>query len=298
LGKEWNMPAQVINGIPIAYETFGPADGRPLVMIQGLATSMTAWPAEFTGMLTAAGHRVVCFDNRDTGWSGKIEAAGIPDLEALMKNEARPPYTLSDMAADTLGLMDFLGIERARVCGVSMGGMIAQTMAVEHPDRVAGLVLMMSTTGEPELPASSDRVRQAMMSMPPGTRAEYQDYLVELMRVFAGDSDQYDAQVQHRQAGIAFDHGLYPAGLFRQLAAIIASAGRRERLRQVRVPTLVIHGDHDTVLPLAHGRDLSAAIPGARLLVVPGLGHGLAFPRLWPQIAEAICGQAPQLKPE
>ncbi|RJQ80624.1 MAG: alpha/beta fold hydrolase [Desulfobacteraceae bacterium] len=293
------MPTQMINGVEIAFDTSGPPGGRPLILIMGLATSLAAWPEEFCGMLAEAGHFVIRFDNRDTGLSGKLASAGEPKLEVLMADAAlgkpvQVPYTLSDMAADTLGLMDLIGIERAHICGVSMGGMIGQIMAVEHPWRLASLTSMMSTTGETDLPPSSAAVRQAMMGMPPDTREDYQDYLVKLMRTFSDDSAAFDDDLQRRMAGRIFDRGLYPQGFFRQIAAIMASGGRRRQLKSVRVPTLVIHGDHDTVFPLAHGQDTAAAIPNARLMVVPGMGHALAFPRLWPQMISAIAAHTAQ----
>lgn len=287
------MPTKVINGIEIAYDTIGPPNGRPLILIMGLATSMIAWPEQFCTMLADAGHFVVRFDNRDVGWSGKLTSAGEPDLQALMQDAAagkpmRVPYTLTDMAADTIGLMDSLGMQQAHICGVSMGGMIGQVMAIEHPERLVSLVSMMSTAGAPGLPPSSPAAMQAMMQMPPTTRNAYQDYMVDMMRIFSNDSDQYDADLQRRLAGLSFDRGLYPAGFYRQMAAILASGNRSPKLKEVRIPTLVIHGDHDSVIPLAHGQDTTGAIPQARLVVVPGLGHGLAFPELWPQIVSAV----------
>lgn len=287
------MATQTIDGIEIAYETTGPAEGRPLVLIMGLATSSAAWPDEFCGMLADSGHFVVRFDNRDVGLSGKLESAGEPDLEALMADlmagkAVQPPYTLEDMASDTLGLMDALGIRRGHICGISMGGMIGQVMAIHHPERLASLTSIMSTTGEPNLPPSLPAASRAMMGMPPDTREAYQDYLVDIMRLFSSDSPYYDAEWQRRQAGVLFDRGFYPAGFSRQMAAIIASGSRRRRLQEVRVPTLVIHGDHDAVLPQAHGKDTAAAIPHADFLLVRGMGHALAYPDLWPQIVQAI----------
>lgn len=287
------MPLQHTNGIDIFYDTFGDGSGRPLMLIIGLATSMIGWPEPFCQMLAEAGHFVVRFDNRDTGLSSRLDAAGVPDLDRLRGDiqagrSIQVPYTLSDMADDTLDLMDSLGIERAHVCGMSMGGMIGQTMAIEHPRRVASLVCLMSTTGETDLPRSTPAAANAMMAVAPGTRAEYQDYLVEMGQVFANHSHQFDPDLQRRFAGQAFDRGLSPEGFFRQMAAIIAAGGRRSQLQRVRVPTLVIHGDHDTVLPPDHGRDTAEAIAGARLLVIPGLGHGMTFPALWPQMVGAI----------
>jgi len=280
-------------GIDLFYDTFGDPGDPPLVLIMGLATQMVAWPEDFCRMLAASGHFVVRFDNRDIGLSAKLEDRGVPDLERLMKEAAsgqpvRPPYTLADMAADTLGLMDVLSIGRAHVCGLSMGGMIGQVLAMEHPERLLSLISMMSTTSEPDLPPSTPRAHRAMMAAPPSNREGYIAYMDGLGRAFFGDSDHYDPEVQRTIAAQAFDRGLYPWGFLRQMAAIVAGGGRRARLKTVRTPTLIIHGDCDTVTPPAHGQDTAAAIPGARLVMIPGLGHGLACPGLWERIVSAI----------
>jgi pimeloyl-ACP methyl ester carboxylesterase len=281
------------HGVELCYDAFGDSQDRALVLIIGLATQMIFWPDTFCRMLAEAGHYVIRFDNRDNGRSAKMEHLGIPDLEKLMSNarkgrDLHVPYTLSDMAEDTIGLMDALQVERAHVCGMSMGGMIGQIMALEHPDRLSGLISMLSTTGENDLPESTPAAREAMMSSPPNTRAEYQTYIANICRAFADGSPFYDEPLQRELAGQAFDRGLYPEGFFRQMAAIIAAEGRRQALRKVRAPALVIHGDCDTVIPLAHGEDTARAIPGARLRVIPGLGHGPAFPELWGGIVDSI----------
>lgn len=287
------MATAKANGIEIAYETFGQRSDKPLLLIMGLATQMVGWPAGFCRQLAAAGHWVVRFDNRDIGRSTKMAALGVPDLKQLMDalqngQSVQSPYTLSDMAADTAGLMDALGLPSAHICGMSMGGMIGQIMAIEMPQRVTSLTSMMSTTGEPDLPPSTPAAQQAMLSTPPSGRSEYQLYLAELCRVFADDSPAYDAALQQTLAGQVFDRGMYPMGFVRQMAAILAARGRRRALGAVRTPTLVIHGTHDTVAPAAHGQDTARAIPGARLLMIEGLGHGLAFPGLWPEMIAAI----------
>lgn len=287
------MPIQHVNGIDICYDTLGDHSGRPLVLIMGLATSMIAWPERLCAMLAEAGHFVVRFDNRDVGLSSWLAGSGVPDLDRLTAERRagrclQVPYTLSDMAGDTLGLMDALCIDRAHVCGTSMGGMIGQVMAIEHPERMASLVSLMSTTSEVDLPKSTPAAQQAMMAVAPATRAEYQAYQVAMLRAFSEDSELLDEALQRRIAGQAFDLGLSPEGFYRQMAAIMAAGGRRRLLQQVSTPTLVLHGDHDAVIPLAHGQDTAQAIRGARLIVLPGLGHGLAFPTLWPQIVAEI----------
>lgn len=281
------------NGIEICYETFGKKKGRPLILVMGLATQMIAWPEPFCRMLAEAGHFVVRFDNRDIGQSTRMKRLYVPDVEGLMAETAAGrqvwvPYTLLDMADDAIGLMDALKIDRAHVCGMSMGGMIAQVMALEYPERLMSLTSMMSTTGEPDLPPATPEAMAAMMSSPPAKRAAYIDHMAGIYRTFAGGSEFYDENLQRELSGKAFDRGIYAPGFLRQMAAIIGAGGRRHRLEHLDLPTLVIHGDCDPVVPLEHGRDTADIIPGARLEVIPGLGHGTAFPGLWERMAAAI----------
>jgi len=281
------------NGIEICYETFGKKKNRPLILIMGLATQMIAWPEPFCRMLAEAGHFVVRFDNRDVGQSTRMKRLYVPDVEALMAETAAGrqvwvPYTLLDMADDTVGLMDALEIDRAHVCGLSMGGMIAQVIAIEYPERLKSLITIMSTTGETDLPPSTDEARAAMMSSPPAKRAAYIDHMAEIYRTFAGGSLFYDEKFQRELSAKSFDRGIYAPGFLRQMAAIIGAGGRRHRLEHLDIPTLVIHGDCDPVVPLAHGRDTADIIPGARLEVISGLGHGTAFPSLWEKMVTAI----------
>ena len=279
------------NGITLEYETFGAPRQRPLILVMGLSTQMVAWPDRFCAMLADAGHFVVRFDNRDVGLSTKLEELGVPDLNRLMANgcaDAVAPYTLSDMAADTVGLMDGLGISSAHVCGLSMGGMIAQIMAIERPERVAGLISLSSTTGEPDLPGPTPEAVEAMMSKPPVRREAYVDYQAEVYRAFSGASPFYQEALQRELSRRAFDRMFYPNGFARQMAAVLCAPGRRSALSAVSAPALVIHGDCDTVVPPAHGRDTADAIPGATLKIVRGLGHGLAYPALWEEIVSAV----------
>lgn len=288
------MPEATSNGVRLYYETFGDRNARPLVLVIGLATPMVAWPEPFCRQLADAGHYVVRFDNRDCGRSQKMDDMEIPDLQKLlgrktMRQPLAVPYTLRDMADDTMGLLDALGLSAVHLCGMSMGGMIAQIIALEHPERVKSLIPFMSTTGEPDLSHSTPAAREAMMGMPPtDSRTAYQGYLVELCRIFADDSKLYEPAVQAEIAGEIYDMGLYPVGFLRQMAAILSTEGRREELKSLKIPTLVIHGDRDTVVPIEHGKDIANAIPGARFREFKGLGHGTAFPSLWDEIVREI----------
>ena len=287
------MPFIEADGITLCYDVMGPEDGRPLILVMGLTTQLVAWPEPFCRQLADAGHRVIRFDNRDCGLSAKMERLGVPDVMKMMTDMANgrvvtPPYTLSDMAADAVGLADALGIDRFHVCGLSMGGMIAQIMAINYPDRILSLVSLESTTGEHDLPPASPAAAAAMTSLAPTKRDRYIAYSIDLYRAFAGGSTELDEAVQAELSAAGFDRAFYPMGFPRQMAAILAAPGRRKALGQVTCPALVIHGTHDALVPPAHGEDTARSIPGAELLMVEGLGHGMAYPRLWRQITDKI----------
>jgi pimeloyl-ACP methyl ester carboxylesterase len=287
------MPTVHANGIDIAYETFGDPHDPPLIMIMGLVTQMIGWPDSFCRMLAQSGRYVIRFDNRDVGHSTKMESLGVPDLERLAR-EVRSgrtvavPYQLEDMAADVFALMDALGIGDASVCGLSMGGMIAQIMAIEHPDRVRALICMETTTGESDLPPATREARESFFSLPPDERESYLDHMVAVYSAFGSHSKKMDRELQRRLTAAAYDRMWYPIGFSRQMAAIIAAPGRRRSLGALKIPALVIHGDCDALFPLAHGQDLATSIAGSELLVVKGLGHGLAYPDLWDEMVAAI----------
>jgi pimeloyl-ACP methyl ester carboxylesterase len=281
------------NGIEIEFDTFGKRSDRPLLLIMGLGTQMIAWPDGFCDKLAKEGHFVVRFDNRDSGLSSKMEDAGMPDVMAhiqtvMQGGSIEAPYTLSDMALDAIGLMDFFGLERSHVCGLSMGGMIAQTMAIEHPGRLLSLISMESSTGEVGLPDPSQEAQEAMFSFPPREREANINHRTRVFRVFSGGSDKFDEKVERELSARSYDRCFYPQGFTRQFAAVLASGGRKKALKSVSVPTLVIHGAQDPLVPPEHGRATAEAIPGAKLLVVKGLGHGLSYPDLWDEIVKAV----------
>jgi pimeloyl-ACP methyl ester carboxylesterase len=287
------MPTVHANNIDIAYEVFGDPHDPPLVMIMGLVTQMIGWPDPFCRMLAGSGRFVIRFDNRDVGYSTKLESLGVPDLDRLSRDvragkEISVPYRLEDMAADTWALLDALGISDANVCGLSMGGMIAQVMAMVQPERVRGLVCMQTTTGETDLPPATPEAQEAFFSLPPIEREAYLEHMVAVYSAFGNHSKYMDRDLQRSLTAAAFDRMWYPIGFSRQMAAIIAAPGRRRSLGALDIPSLVIHGDCDALFPLAHGQDLAEAIAHAELLVVKGLGHGLAYPSLWEEMAHAI----------
>jgi pimeloyl-ACP methyl ester carboxylesterase len=281
------------NGLDIVYDTFGNASAPPMLLVMGLGGQMIAWDDEFCAALAGLGYWVIRFDNRDVGLSTKFDQAGIPDIPAMMQGAPiPPPYSLRDMAADAVGLLDALDIESAHVVGVSMGGMIAQEMAINWPDRVRTLTSIMSTTGDPELPTCPDTA--ALLVAPaPTDREGYLEHSLQIWRVLNGPHLPLDEKRTREQAGNSFDRGLSPAGTMRQLAAIIGSRSRREALTAVRVPTLVIHGDADPLVPVEGGIDTAEAIPGAELLIIEGMGHNLP-PAVAPRVIEAIVRHAAQ----
>jgi len=287
------MPKARANGIDIAYETFGSAGMRPLILIMGIGSQMVSWPTEFCEKLAAAGHFVVRFDNRDVGLTTKLEDAVTPNIWEVLAaiqagGQVDVPYRLSDMAADTVGLMDSLHLAKAHICGLSMGGMIAQTIAVEHQHRVISLISMESTTGEPGLPSAKPEVGGVLFKPPPEEREAFIQFMGEVFRLFAGDSDKFDEATQREITALSYDRSFYPAGFARQFAAILASGSRRKALASVHVPTLVIHGADDTLFSREHGQDTADAIAGAQFLLIKGLGHGTAYPGLWDEIVAAI----------
>ena len=284
------------NGIELCWDSFGDAGAPPLVLIMGLAAQMIAWPDEFCALLAEHGFRVVRFDNRDIGLSTRFDSAGIPDIGAALTAamQGKPvdaPYRLSDMAADAFGLLDALGIGRAHVVGASMGGAIAQTMAIERPERLLTLTSIMATTGEPGLPPPTPAAMGVLLKPPVTTLDGYIRSYVETWKVLRAGSFPDDEALDRERAEAVFARGLNPAGVARQLAAILASGSRKAALRSVRVPTLVLHGDADPLVPLACGVDTAESIPGARLVVIPGMGHALPI-SFWKRIVEEIATHA------
>ncbi len=280
------------NGIDICYEIFGDAEAEPMLLIMGLGAQMVLWDDAFCRQLATRGFRVIRFDNRDIGQSSKLSGGKrLTPLELLklrfLKIPVSAPYKLRDMAEDTIALMDVLRIRAAHLVGASMGGMIAQEIAITFPERVRSLTSIMSTTGNPRVPPPTREATAVLMAPPPTTKEEYLQRFAQNWKVLRVGSFPEDEALDLSRAELCFSRGLNPAGVGRQLRAILASGNRKERLRNVRAPTLVIHG---TVDPLVHpmgGQDTAASIPGARLMMIEGMGHAMPLPT-WPQIIGAI----------
>ncbi len=292
------MPQITANGIKIEYDTHGDPANPPILLVMGLGMQLIGWSPEFVEALVSRGFYVIRHDNRDVGLSEKFGHAGVPDfrlvfLKALLGFNPRVPYRLSDMAGDAAELLRALKIERAHIVGASLGGMIAQLMAIEHPDRVATLTSVMSTTGNRRLPQARREAAAAMLSrLPPG--ATLDQNIARGVRVArAIGSPAWPAAEQRLRTRFtqSFERSFYPEGVARQLCAIIADGDRRARLRRVKAPTLVIHGTDDPLIPVEGGRDTAAHIPGARLHEIKGMGHDLPL-QLIDELADQIAGHA------
>lgn len=277
------MPAINSNGITLTYDTQGSPAGEPVLLIMGLGLQLISWPEAFCQRLVEHGFYVIRFDNRDSGLSSKMDHLGQPNLLlAFIKTLLRLPlsagYTLHDMAKDTIGLLDALGIEKAHIVGASMGGMIAQIVAANYAERTLSLTSIMSSSGRRGLPGPTSAARRALLSRPENPRdlEGVVDHLVKAFRVIGSPAYPTPEAQLRATLSATVKRNMNPAGTARQLVAIAASGDRVELLKSIKVPTLVIHGTEDPLIPIACGRDTARLIPGATLREIEGMGHDLA----------------------
>ena len=284
------MPQVEANEINIEVEAFGDPADPPLLLIMGLGAQMIVWPEELCRQLADAGHHVIRFDNRDVGLSSWFDGAGVPDMEAVFEDAVagRPvesPYSLSDMADDAVGVLDALGIDSAHIVGASMGGMIAQQVAINHPDRTSSLCSIMSMprfiTGDPEVSA-------VLMADDPGTREARIEVGIEGSRFLAGDGFPFDEERTRTSFEATIDRAWHPEGTARQMAAILADGDRTEALRGVTAPTVVVHGTSDRLVLPQGAEETASAVPGAELVWIDGMGHELPL-GAHQQILDAVC---------
>ncbi|MCB0864098.1 MAG: alpha/beta hydrolase [Solirubrobacterales bacterium] len=290
--------AELPSGIRIAYDEFGSPGDPAMLLIMGLGMQMLGWDQSFCELLVERGYRVIRFDNRDIGLSTKLDAEGRPNIVAGALGAARhSPYLLSDMAADTSGLLDHLEIDSAHVAGASMGGMIGQTLAARHPERVRSLCSIMSGPGgrkRETMPRMS--VIGTLLARPPHGREAYAQHVAKVFTRIGSPGYEADMERLRRVALMSYDRCFNPVGAARQLMAIMASGDRTAELRTIGAPTLCIHGREDRLLPYAGGEAVARAIPAARLELIDGMGHDLPV-QIWPRIVAMIAENADRAKP-
>lgn len=292
------MPHVKANGIQIEYDTFGDSSSPALLLVAGNGAQIYFWEVEFCELLAKKGYFVIRFDNRDAGLSTKFEEAGIPDFQAAIATlmEGKPvelAYSLDDMADDAVGLLNALGIEKAHVCGASMGGMIAQVIAYRHPKHVLSLTSIMSTTGNPDLPQAKPETIAAVLAPTPVERKAYVEHMMNVWRTIWSPGFSFEETRARTFIEKSYDRSYYPQGAVRQNIALIANGDRRKSLSTIAVPTLVIHGADDPLIPCEGGKDTARVIPGAKLLIIDGMGHDM--PKgVWAPIVDAISKNAEQ----
>lgn len=292
------MPHVTANAIRIEYDTFGDSSSPALLLIAGNGAQLIFWDVDLCELLAKSGLFVIRFDNRDAGLSTKFDAAGIPDIMALIKDAmagktVESAYSLDDMADDAIGLLDALGIEKAHICGLSMGGMIAQVIACRHPQHVLSLTSIMSSTGNPDLPYGNPEAIAAAVAPPPEEREAYIEHNMTIWRKIWSPGFPFEEERARTFIEKSYDRSYYPQGMARQNAALLVNGDRRPSLASLKVPTLVIHGADDPLISVEAGKDTARVIPGARLLIIDGMGHDL--PKgAWAEIVAAISRQATQ----
>jgi pimeloyl-ACP methyl ester carboxylesterase len=281
------MTSRPANGITIEYDTFGDPSAPPVLLIMGLGAQMTLWDPRFCQVIADRGFYVIRFDNRDIGLSTWFDDTGITDLSAVISGTVDAPYSLSDMAADAAGLLDALGISSAHIVGASMGGMIAQTFAIDFPTKTRTLTSIMSTTGDPAVGQASAEALAALIGPAPTSRDEAVESRVRLSKVIGSPGFPEDESQLREYAASAFDRSFHPSGQVRQVAAVLSQPDRTQALQLVAIPTLVIHGADDPLVDVSGGKATADAVPDAKLKIVPGMGHDLPS-ALYEEIVDSL----------
>jgi pimeloyl-ACP methyl ester carboxylesterase len=287
------MPRATANGIQIEYDTIGERSSQPLILIAGLGNQLICWDDGLCAQMAEVGFYVIRFDNRDTGLSTKFDAAGKPDLREafntlLQGQKIKSAYTIDDMADDAIGLLDALHIDKAHICGMSMGAAIAQTMAIRHPARLLSMTLVYGTTGSSKLPPPKPEALNFFISPPPENREEFIAHFVSGCRLLSGPVFDFDEQWHRDMGARCYDRSFYPQGAARQILAVLAQGSRKRALSSVTTPTLVIHGTDDPISPAEGGKDIAATIKGSEIMIIQGMGHNLPSGGVWNRIIEKI----------
>lgn len=287
------MTQYKVNGINIEIETRGADDAPAFLLIRGLSTQLIHWPESFLDAFVAAGFRVVVFDNRDVGKSSKFEAAGVPSIPDLLSGSAKPAYSVADMALDAVGVLDALGIDKAHVAGISLGGMIAQHLAFSHGDRFYSVTSIMSSSGAPGLPSGTPAALQAMTSTPadPTDRECIIAHSMSTQRVISSPGFPPTETELRSYFERGYDRCYFPQGSARQMAAVFSDVTRADRLSGIVLPFFVIHGSADPLLPLQGGEDTAERVPGAKMEVIEGMGHDITIANA-PIVSDLLIGFA------
>ncbi|MFP2906258.1 alpha/beta fold hydrolase [Pyxidicoccus sp. 3LFB2] len=289
------MPKVPANGIELFYDETGDRNAPPLLLVMGFTMQLIGWDAGFVRLLADRGFRVIRFDNRDVGLSTHLDGVASHLQDALAGDTSQVPYRLSDMARDVVGLMDSLGLDAAHVVGASMGGMIAQVLAIEHPRRVLSLCSIMSTTGDRDVGQATPEAMAVLMAPQATSREGAIARSIKANQVVSSKVYPPSDELRRARAEAAYDRAFYPQGVARQFAAIVASPDRTPALRSVSAPTLVIHGEDDPLTQISGGEATARAISGSTFLRLPGMAHDLPEP-LWPRIVDAIAENAARAK--
>ncbi len=285
------MPEATGNGVTIYYETEGDPEGSPLLIVMGLGAQMTAWYPEFRSGLCDRGFHVISFDNRDVGRSTWFDDAGPPDVVGALAGTAKAPYLLADMAADAVSVLDTVGLESAHILGASMGGMIVQSMAIGFPGRVRTMTSIMSTTGDRGVGLPHPDVMPLLLQPAPTDKKSAVDQGMATSRAIASPGFPFEEERIREHIAADYDRAFHPEGTGRQLVAIMSSPDRTRDLEKLDLPTLVIHGEADPLVDVSGGRATAAAIPGAELVIIPGMGHDLPSP-LYDRVADSVAALA------